>query len=114
MQELINAIMQKTGISADQAGGALGVVKEFVKAKVPMLGGQIDGLLGGGGEQPAAAAAPNAEAPKEEGGIMDKISDVIPGQAGEKIEDFAKGAVDKAGDVIGGLKDKIGGLFGGK
>ena len=43
--------------------------------------------------QPAAAAqATIATEQKEEHSIMDKISDLIPGEAGEKIETFAKGA----------------------
>jgi hypothetical protein len=33
--------------------------------------------------------------------MLDKISDVIPGQVGEKVEDFVKGAADKIGGLFG-------------
>ena len=45
--------------------------------------------------------------------MLDKISDVIPGQTGEKIEEFAKNAADKAEDVFDSVKDKLSGMFGG-
>lgn len=46
MQDLIKQIIDKTGIPADKAQQVLGVVAGFVKEKFPMIGGQIDGLLG--------------------------------------------------------------------
>lgn len=49
MQELINQIVQKTGIPADKAQQVLGVVSGYVKQKFPAFGGQIDSVLGGGG-----------------------------------------------------------------
>ena len=53
VQDLINQIVQKTGIPADKAQQVLGVVANFVKQKYPMIGGQIDSVLGtsGGGGQ---------------------------------------------------------------
>jgi hypothetical protein len=51
MSELINQIVQKTGIPADKAQEVLGVVAGFVKQKFPQFGGQIDSLLGTSGEQ---------------------------------------------------------------
>jgi hypothetical protein len=111
MQELIDRITSKVGISAAQAAQTLGVVKEFVKEKFPMVGGAVDNILGGdnGEPQPAAAPAPApaaavaaqapaAEPKKEEGGsFLDKISDVIPGAIGEKIEEVAKSIGGKLG-----------------
>ncbi len=99
MQELIQQLIDKAGLSSDQAGKAVGVVKDFVKTKFPMLGDGIDKALGG--DAPVANAATATEAPKEEGSMLDKISDVIPGQVGEKIEDFAKGIGDKIGGFFG-------------
>jgi hypothetical protein len=50
MEELINLIVAKTGISHDQAKMAIDVVVNFLKEKLPApLAGQIDGLLGGSG-----------------------------------------------------------------
>lgn len=48
MNDLINQIVQKTGIPADKAQQVLGVVSNFIKQKFPQFGGQIDSLLGGG------------------------------------------------------------------
>jgi hypothetical protein len=50
MEELIKKVSEKAGISGDQAKTAVSSVIEFIKGKVPMLGDQIQGLLGGGGE----------------------------------------------------------------
>lgn len=50
VQELINQIVEKTGIPADKAQQVLGVVANFVKQKFPMVGGQIDSVLGTGGQ----------------------------------------------------------------
>jgi hypothetical protein len=118
MQELISRLTEKAGINADQAAKAIDTMKDFVKEKFPMMAGAVDNLFAAqGGEATApvaAAAAPAAEAPKaEEHSMLDKISDVIPGQAGEKVENFVKGAADKAEDLFDAAKEKLSGLFGG-
>jgi hypothetical protein len=122
MQELINRLTEKAGISADQAGKAIETMKDFVKEKFPMMAGAVDNLFASqsaGEGTPAAAAgvaaaaAPAAQPEKKEEGMLDKISDVIPGQTGEKIEDFVKGAADKAEDLFDAAKEKLSGLFGG-
>jgi hypothetical protein len=121
MQELINRLSEKAGLSADQATKAIDTIKDFVKEKFPMMAGAVDNLFAAQSEgegTPAAAAGVAAAAPaaapeKKEEGILDKISDVIPGQTGEKIEDFVKGAADKAEDLFDAAKDKLSGLFGG-
>lgn len=59
MNDLIKQIVDKTGIPADKAQQVLGVVSNFVKQKFPQFGGQIDSLLGGGG-QPGAAKGDSA------------------------------------------------------
>jgi hypothetical protein len=112
MQELINQLTSKAGISADQATKAVDVIKDFVKEKFPMMAGAVDNLFGAETEGTAAAAAPVAEPQKEEG-LLDKISNVIPGETGEKVENFVKNAADKVDDVIDNVKDKLSGLFGG-
>jgi hypothetical protein len=110
MQELINRLTAEAGISAEQATKSLETIKNFVKEKFPMLGGAVDNMFAGAPETTAAAAKPEE---KKEESIMDKISDVIPGQAGEKIEAFAKNAADKAEDVFDSVKDKLSGMLGG-
>lgn len=53
MQDLIKQIVEKTGIPADKAQQILGVVAGFVKEKFPMMGSQIDSLLGSSEAKPA-------------------------------------------------------------
>lgn len=59
MNDLINQIVQKTGIPADKAQQVLGVVSNFIKQKFPQFGGQIDSLLGNSGGQTGAAQGEN-------------------------------------------------------
>jgi hypothetical protein len=102
MQELIQQLMDKAGLSSEQAGKSVTVVKDFVKAKFPMLGDGIDKMMGGDAPSANAGVANAASETKvESGGMLDKISDVIPGQVGEKVEDFVKGAADKIGGLFG-------------
>jgi hypothetical protein len=110
MQELITRLTEKAGISADQATKAVDTIKEFVKEKFPMMSGAVDNLLGG---DAVTELASEAMKPVAETSIMDKISDVIPGEAGQKVEDFAKNAAHKAEEVFGDVKEKLSGLFGG-
>lgn len=107
MQELITRLTEKAGISAEQANKVLDTVREFVKEKFPMLEGAVDNLLDG------KQSASTVTTPTENSGFMDKISDVIPGETGQKVEDFAKNAADKAEDLFDAAKDKLSGLFGG-
>ena len=110
MQELITRLTEKAGISADQANKTIETIKEFVKEKFPMLGGAVDNMFAATPASVAAAAAPVTAAPATS--MMDKISDVIPGEAGQKVEDFAKNAAHKAEEVFDGLKDKLSDMFG--
>ena len=57
VQDLINQIVEKTGIPADKAQQVLGVVAGYVKQQFPMVGNQIDSVLGTGGSQPGGNAA---------------------------------------------------------
>ena len=49
MDELIKRVSDRAGISEDQARKAADTVIGFIKEKAPAIGGQIDGLLKGGG-----------------------------------------------------------------
>jgi len=113
MQELISRLTEKTGISAGQATQVLDTIKDFVKEKFPMMAGAVDNLFASESLDTTAIvdpAAPKVAAP----GMLDKISDVIPGETGEKVESFIKGAADKAEDAFDAVKDKVSGMFGDK
>ncbi len=118
MHELITRLTEKAGISTEQANKALETIKDFVKEKFPMMAGAVDNLFASEEATITSAAtnavtdpaAPVVPAPS----ILDKISDVIPGETGQKVEDFAKNAAHKAEDVFDDVKEKLGGLFGGE
>jgi ElaB/YqjD/DUF883 family membrane-anchored ribosome-binding protein len=110
MQELITRLIQKAGITAEQAATAIDTIKDFAKEKFPMMAGAVDNLFAGSADTANTAAASATAAGSS---IMDKISDVIPGETGQKVEDFAKKAADKAEDLYDAAKDKLSGLFGG-
>ncbi len=109
MQELIQRLTEKAGISADQATKAIDTIKDFVKEKFPMMSGAVDNLFATSSDAVASAAAQVKDA--SGGSVLDKISDVIPGETGEKIETFAKNAADKAEDLYDSARDKISGMF---
>ncbi len=112
MQDLINQLVQKAGLSADQATKALHTIKDYVKEKFPMMAGAVDNLFASDSASPASSMTTGAAAaPDNSPDFLDKISDYIPGKTGENIENFAKNAADKAGDTIDNLKDKLGGMF---
>ncbi len=50
MDELVNVVVQKTGLSQDQAKAAANAVIGYLKSKLPApVAGQIDSVLKGGG-----------------------------------------------------------------
>ncbi|MEP6615588.1 MAG: hypothetical protein ABJA57_03370 [Ginsengibacter sp.] len=103
MQELIEKLKNIHGLSSEQSHGILNTIKEFVKEKFPMVGGAIDNIFPADSSTVATTASGDTgttAGPATKGGsFLDKISDYIPGQAGENVEQFAK--------------DKLGGMFGG-
>lgn len=113
MQELITRITEKTGISTAQAHNVIDTVKDFVKEKFPMMAGAVDNLFASAAADSSAIVDPTAPI-VEEPSFLDKISDFIPGETGEKVENFAKGAADKAEDAYGAVKEKLNGMFGDK
>lgn len=128
MQDLINSLKEKVGITEEQAIASITHVKEYVKEKFPMVAGAVDNLLNVHATPSAATpnTDPTATAATAAAGssILDKISDVIPGETGQKVEDFAKNAAHKAEELakeaghkaeeaFDAVKDKLSGLFGG-
>lgn len=47
MEQLIKMVSEKTGISEDQAKGAVDTVMGYLKDKFPAMGGQLDAVMGG-------------------------------------------------------------------
>lgn len=116
LQELIQKLQKDHGLSAEQSQGVLSTVTGFIKEKIPLMKDKIENLFAAKPSEPKASAfeQPAAEEKKEEQSFLDKISDMIPGPAGEKIETFAKSAAHKAEEVFDAVKEKASSLFGGK
>ncbi len=93
MNDLINKLIAEAGISQEQATKSIEVVKAFVKEKFPMMADGIENMF-------THASSGQAQ---EGGSLLDKISDIIPGDIGEKIEGFAKQAKEK----FEGLEGKL-------
>lgn len=100
MDELIQKLQNDHGLSAEQAQGVLGTITGYIKEKFPMVAGAIDNFFPQNTTSTAGdSAAATGNATQENGGFFDKISNMIPGGEGEKLEQLAK--------------DKLGGFFGG-
>ena len=110
MHELITRLSENAGINTDQAHKALETIKDYVKEKFPMMAGAVDNLFAT--STPELAAVVDSAAPVVHENVLDKISDVIPGEAGQKVEDFAKDTAHKAEEVFDNVKDKLSGFFG--
>ena len=96
MHELITRISTTAGITTAQAMKAVEAVKDFVKEKFPMMAGAVDNLFASEATATdvdaapvatvgATAMVPDPSAPVvPEPTMLDKISDVIPGETGQK------------------------------
>ncbi len=97
MQELIEKLQNEHGLDPAKSYGILTTIKDFIKEKFPMMAGSIDGLFPAQSTT-ATGDTGTTDGPAQKGGsFLDKISDFIPGETGEKAEQFAK--------------DKLGGMF---
>jgi uncharacterized protein (DUF2267 family) len=120
MEELLNLVTQKTGLSLDQARSAVMAVLGFVRGKLPAdKAGQFDSVLAKLGQTgPLPAGAPDMAA------LADKTG-LAAGQAGSLLETvmtFLKdklppdlvttltAAVSKGG--LSGVAQKVAGMFG--
>ncbi len=108
MHELIQKLQNDHGLQPAQSEGILNTVKAFIKEKFPMMAGNIDSLFPtnstvGSAQDTTLGTTDvgdtgNTQGPTQKGGsFLDKISDFVPGEIGEKTEQFAK--------------DKLGGMF---
>lgn len=77
MEDLINTVAEKTGLTPDQAKSAITVVVDHLKDKLPFgLGDKIESFLGNGSQDTADGSAPAG------GGIFDELKDKLPGGLG--------------------------------
>ncbi|MCL5257120.1 MAG: hypothetical protein M1319_04915 [Chloroflexi bacterium] len=68
MEELVQQVMQKTGISEQQAQGAVNTVVDYLKARLPgPVASQLDAALAGG-----ASTGPAQGMLGGLGGMLDK------------------------------------------
>lgn len=111
MTELINKLIGEAGLSSEQASKTLDVIKSFVKDKFPMLSGAVDNVFGAPADDAATAVVASETVAVESKSWLDKISDILPGEMGEKIEGFAKKAADVASDGYDKAKDVAGDLY---
>lgn len=96
MDDLINRIVEKTGVTAAQARDGANMAVAWIKDKLPTdMGDQIGGLLDGAGGVAA--------------GMVDKAKDVgssaggVASDAAATATTAASGAWDKTKDAISGL-----------
>jgi len=128
MQELIQNIMAKAGISEQQATVAVNTTKDYIKTKVPpMATGMVDQFFSGTFDPSAAMKA----AAGQQSDFMSKAKEAAQ-DATEKVSEFTQDAIDKGSEFAkeatrhmnewakqaGGWSeeamDKIRDMFGGK
>jgi hypothetical protein len=78
MNELVQLLQEKTGLSQEMAQKVVDTVAGYLKTKLPEpMAGGLDSLLGGGaGSQEAAGATDDGD------GIMDKAKSMVAGLGG--------------------------------
>ncbi len=100
MQELIEKIINRTGISHEQATGALDTIKSFVSEKFPMLANSLEGILGGN----TSATDNNCQQQTAgEESLLQKVTHFAEEHAGD-----IKG---KAGSLVSEEEEKLKGFF---
>lgn len=78
MNELVQLVQQKTGLSQDMAQKVVDTVTGYLKAKLPEpMASGLDSLLGGSAGSEAAGAAA-----EDGGGMMDKAKSMVAGLGG--------------------------------
>ena len=94
MQELIQNIMAKAGISEQQATVAVNTTKDYIKTKVPpMASGMVDQFFTGTFDPSAALKA----ATSQQSDWMSKAKDAAE-DATEKVTEFTHDAIDKGAE----------------
>jgi len=125
MEELIKLVAKQTGISDDKARKSVGMVAGFLQGQLPpVVGGQVDGVLGAKPSSAAKKAKSTGDLIKliskktglpEE--MAEKVLEVVLGYLKKNLPEPLAGAVDMllgdAGSTGGaGLDDLLGGILG--
>jgi hypothetical protein len=74
MQELINNLIQKVGLTPDQAAKSIETIKDFVKEKFPMLEGAVENMFGSQSQDSGGSSDFMKTAESTVDGIKDKLS----------------------------------------
>jgi len=94
MQELVQNIMAKAGITEQQATVALNTTKDFIKTKVPpMATGMVDQIFSGSFDPMSAMKA----ATGQQSDFLSKAKEAA-GDATEKVSEFTQDAIDKSAE----------------
>ncbi len=94
MQELVQNVMAKAGITEQQATVAINTTKDYIKTKVPpMASGMVDGFFSGNFDPTAALKA----AAGQQSDWMSKAKEAAQ-DATEKVSEFTSDAIDKGSD----------------
>lgn len=86
MDQLVNLVVEKTGIPQEAASKAVEVVMGFLKDKLPPpVAAQLDGVLSGQGAGGVAGQA-QQQAQQGAGGLMDQAKGMLGGMFGGNKE----------------------------
>ena len=77
MQELIDKLKEKAGLTADQATNAIVTIKDYVKEKFPMLEGAVENMFGQQTANNVSDFVKNASDKAEE--TFDNLKDKVSG-----------------------------------
>ena len=83
MNELVQLVQQKTGLSQEMAQKVVDTIAGYLKTKLPEpMASGLDSLLGGSAGTAAAAGDAAAGAAADAGGVMDKAKAMVAGLSG--------------------------------
>lgn len=112
ISSIINGIKEK--INLDDIAGGLGEKVKDLVGNAGGLGDTVKNIIGNAGDSLGDAV----KGITEEGGLGDTVKNILGG-AGDELTDKVKDAVEDAGEklgggLLGGIGEKLSGLFGGK
>ena len=83
MNELVQLVQQKTGLSQEVAQKVVDTIAGYIKTKLPEpMASGLDSLLGGGAGTAAAGDAAAGDSAADAGGVMDKAKAMVAGLSG--------------------------------
>jgi nucleoid DNA-binding protein len=122
MEELLNQVVKKTGLPADQARSAVTAVLGFIRGKLPAAAaGQFDSALSSVGQQEPLPTNLKTEdqvaeqtglAKGQVGSLIETVLNFLKAKLPAGVGDQLQGLVKGGG--AGGLFQKVAGMFGGK